>query len=151
MKFKKTGKGYELAFYFILLYFLFFCLFRTAPVAYGDSQHRGGIRATAAGLCHSHSNTRSKSHLWPTLSAAHRNTGSLTHWVRAESKPASSWILTSWICFCCATTGTPKMRWLSKGWWTYEMPKQKEQGNPSPAFFFFFFLWYFLKGVLIFF
>ena len=37
----------------------FFFLFRAAPKAYGGSQVRGPIRATAAGLCHSHSNTRS--------------------------------------------------------------------------------------------
>ena len=31
------------------------CLFRAALAAYGASQARGGIGATAAGLCHSHS------------------------------------------------------------------------------------------------
>ena len=30
--------------------------------AYGGSQARGQIRAVAAGLCHSHSNTRSEPH-----------------------------------------------------------------------------------------
>ena len=35
-------------------------LFRAAPVAYGSSQVRGRIRATAAGLYHSHSNARSE-------------------------------------------------------------------------------------------
>ena len=39
-------------------FFLF--LFLAAPVAYGSSQARGQIRAAAAGLHHSHSNTRSK-------------------------------------------------------------------------------------------
>ena len=51
-------------------FFFFFCLFafsRAAPVAYGGSQTRGLIGAVAAGLCHSHSNTRSKLRLWPTL------------------------------------------------------------------------------------
>ena len=37
---------------------LFF--FRATPVAYGSSQARGRIRTIAAGLHHSHSNTRSK-------------------------------------------------------------------------------------------
>ena len=37
-----------------------FLLFRAGHVAYGSSQTRGLIRATAAGLYHSHSNTRSK-------------------------------------------------------------------------------------------
>ena len=35
-------------------------LFRAPAVAYGGSQARGLIRATATGLHHSHSNTRSK-------------------------------------------------------------------------------------------
>ena len=49
-----------------LFYFLFFCLFRAAPAAYGGSQDRHHIRATAAGLHHSYSNARSKLCLWPT-------------------------------------------------------------------------------------
>jgi len=42
--------------------FSFFCflLFRAAPMAYGSSQARGLIGAAAAGLHHSHSNTRSE-------------------------------------------------------------------------------------------
>ena len=42
-----------------LSFFLFFSfgLFRAAPVAYGNAQAKGGIRAAAAGLPHSHSNT----------------------------------------------------------------------------------------------
>ena len=36
------------------------------PVAYGDSQARGLIGTTAAGLYHSHSNTRSEPRLRPT-------------------------------------------------------------------------------------
>ena len=46
----------------------FFCLFRATPMAYGGSQARGRIRATAAKLQHSHSNTNtiSELHLRPT-------------------------------------------------------------------------------------
>ena len=40
--------------------------FRAAPTAYGDSQARGPIRATAAGLHHRHRNEGSEPHLWPT-------------------------------------------------------------------------------------
>ena len=47
-------------------YFFFFLLFRATPMAYGSSQARGQIRATAAGLCHSHSNAGSKPCLQPT-------------------------------------------------------------------------------------
>ena len=51
-----------------LWFFVLFCflLFRAAPVAYGGFQARGPIGATAAGLCHSHSNTGSEPHLPPT-------------------------------------------------------------------------------------
>ena len=42
------------------LLFLFLFTFRAAPTAYGSSQAKGRIRAVAAGLCHSHSNTRSE-------------------------------------------------------------------------------------------
>ena len=41
-------------------------LFRAVPVAYGGSQARGQIGAVATSLCHSHSTTGSKVHLWPT-------------------------------------------------------------------------------------
>ena len=41
----------------------FFGLFKAALVAYGDFQARGPVRATAAGLRHSHSNVGSKPHL----------------------------------------------------------------------------------------
>ena len=45
---------------FVLFCFVFFLLFRAAPVAYGRSQARGRIRSTAAGLHHNHSNTGPK-------------------------------------------------------------------------------------------
>ena len=37
-------------------FFFFFPFFRDTPAAFGSSQARGLIRATAAGLYHSHSN-----------------------------------------------------------------------------------------------
>ena len=42
-------------------------LFTAAPVACGNSRTRSQIGPAAADLCHSHSNTRCKPHLWPTL------------------------------------------------------------------------------------
>ena len=42
---------------------LVFFKFRAAPTAYGGSQARGQIRAAAAGLHHSHSNSGSELHL----------------------------------------------------------------------------------------
>ena len=49
-----------------LSFFFFFPLFRAATAAYEISQARGLIRAPAAGLHHSHNNTRYKPRLWPT-------------------------------------------------------------------------------------
>ena len=43
-----------------------FIFFRATPVAYGGSQARCLIGATAAGLCHSYRNARSKLRLQPT-------------------------------------------------------------------------------------
>ena len=52
-------------------------LFRAVPAAYGDSQARGGIGATAAGLRHSHSNAKSVRSA--TYTTAHGNAGSFAH------------------------------------------------------------------------
>ena len=45
--------------------FFFFFPFRAAPPAFGSSQARGQIRATATGLHHSHSNSGSELYLRP--------------------------------------------------------------------------------------
>ena len=47
----------------IYLLFAFFFLFMVVPLAYGSSWARGPIRASAAGLRHSHNNTWSELHL----------------------------------------------------------------------------------------
>ena len=46
--------------FFFFFFFGFFIFSRAVPAAYGGSQARGLIGAVAAGLCHSHSNARSK-------------------------------------------------------------------------------------------
>ena len=51
-----------ISFYF----YLFICIFRVTPAAYGGSQARDWIRAAAASLCHSHSNAESEPGLRPT-------------------------------------------------------------------------------------
>ena len=48
---------------FVVVVVVSFLLFRAAFSAYGGSQARGLIGVTAAGLCRSHSNTRSEPHL----------------------------------------------------------------------------------------
>ena len=101
--------------------YIYFCLFRAAPAAYGCSQAWGPIGATAASLYHSHSNTRSKPSQWPTpqpqqcqiwaasatYTTAHSNAGSLTHWVRPGMEPATLWFLVGFVNHW-ATTGTPE-------------------------------------------
>ena len=59
----------------IIIKLFFFYLFRVTPAVYGGSQARGQIRATVAGLHHSHSNIRF-----------------VTSWVRPGIEPTSSWI-----------------------------------------------------------
>ena len=49
-----------------ILFFFFFDLFRAVPTAYGSSQGRGPIGATADSPCRSHSNARSKPRVWHT-------------------------------------------------------------------------------------
>ena len=56
--------------FFFKIYFILFCLFSAAPVAYGSSQVGGAIRAEAASHSHSHSHTSSKPHLPQTLQLA---------------------------------------------------------------------------------
>ena len=52
---------------FVCLFVCFcFLLFRATPEVYGDSQARGPIGSTAAGLRQSHSNARSDPGLRPT-------------------------------------------------------------------------------------
>ena len=58
----KKKKKIENTFNFVLFCFVLFFTWAT-PMAYGGSQARGLIRAIAASLHHSHSNTRSKPRL----------------------------------------------------------------------------------------
>ena len=59
-------RPYQVLFFFFISFSLFsFFLFRAIPGACGSSQTRGWIRATAADLLHSHSNTRSDPCLRP--------------------------------------------------------------------------------------
>ena len=75
------------------------------PAAYGNSQARGWIRAVAAGLYHSHSNTGSKLHLWPMLHlVATLDTLTTKQGQGSNPRPHRLYIrfLTHW-----ATMGTP--------------------------------------------
>ena len=52
--------------HFFFFFFFCFLLFRATPVAHESLQARGQIRASVAGLCHSHSSAGSKPCLQPT-------------------------------------------------------------------------------------
>ena len=85
---------------------LFVCLlFRATLEAYRSSQDRGQIGAAAAGLCHSHSNSKVQA-TSATYTIAHDNAGSLTHRARPGIEPTSSWILVGFATLR-ATIGTP--------------------------------------------
>jgi len=94
----------------LLLVVFFVCLFfRASPMAYGSSQAKGWIRATAAGLHHSRSNVGSELHLWPTPQLmAMLDLYPLTEardWTRVLMD--ASWIHYSW-----AMMGTPCLLWF---------------------------------------
>ena len=80
----------DIFFYIIIIIIL---LFRAAPMAYGGSQARSQIRAPAAGLHHSHSNTRSSVN----YATTHTNARSLTNWAKPGIEPTSSWILAGFV------------------------------------------------------
>ena len=91
---------------------LFVCLivFRATPEANGGSQARGRIGAVAAGLCHSHSNTRSKWPQRPTLQQCQilnplSGTRDWTHVL----------MNTSWVCYHWTTAGTLLLSHLKEG------------------------------------
>ena len=91
----------------ILLFFKFifiiFFIFRATPAAYGGFQARGLIKAVAASLHHSHSNTRSKSHLQPTHSS--QPCRILNPLSEARDR-IHNLVVSSWIPFRCTTMGT---------------------------------------------
>ena len=72
-----------------------FEFFFGGSVSHEGSQARSLIEATAAGLCHSHSNAGSEPRLWH--STAHGNAGSLIHWVRPGIELSTSWLLVRFI------------------------------------------------------
>ena len=78
--------------------------FEDCTVAYGGSQARGLIGATAAGPYHSHSNEGSKLCLWPAQQLTATPDPQPTDRGQVSNPQLHG---SSWICFCCATTGTP--------------------------------------------
>ena len=108
----RTPKPFAVSEFLILdslthLFLILFYVFRAALVAYGGSQARGWIGAAAAGLLHSHSNTR---YTRKTLRYSYDNCGSLIHCAGPGIEPLNlnlcrenAGSLTH-----CATVGTPE-------------------------------------------
>ena len=90
--------------FFLFSFSVFFCLFRSAPAAYGGSQARGRIGAVAAGLHHRHSNTRSQPCLQPTPQLMAMPILDLLSEARDQTR---NLMIPSWIRFRCAMMGTP--------------------------------------------
>ena len=105
-----TSSSWMLAFLFLpsfFSFFFFFLLFKAAPVAYGSSQAKDRIIAAAAGLHHSQSHARSKSHLQPIPQLV----ATPDLWPIDQSQGSNPHLRdTSRIRFCCTTTGIPDAR-----------------------------------------
>ena len=85
--------------------FVLFCLlFRAMPMAYGGSQARGPIGATAASLCHS--NIRLELCLQPTLQLTETQD---PYPLRKARDQTLNLNVPSWIHFWCDMTGTPSI------------------------------------------
>ena len=84
---KSQGEAQNQNFIYLFIYLF---IFRAVPAAHASSQARGQIRAAAAGLHHSHSNTRSTS-----VTSTHHNLWQhqILNPLRPEIKPVSSRIL----------------------------------------------------------
>ena len=100
--------GWRNVFRIVVFLFFVFCLFRASLAACGGSQARGPIGTAAAGLHHSHSNTRSEPHLQPTSQLTERQ---ILNPVSKARDQTQNLMVPSWICFHCAVPGTPSKFW----------------------------------------
>ena len=91
--------------------FVFCLLFGATLTAYGGTQVRGLIRATAAGLRHSHSNSGSLSHVFDLHHSSQQ------HCILNPLNEARDWtrllMVPSWIHFHCATLGNLNPQFLN--------------------------------------
>ena len=94
------------SFFFFFFFFFFFCLFRASHSAYGGSQARDQIRATAASLYHSHSNIGSEPYLQTTPQLKARWILNPLSKTRDQTRILMD---TSRICFHCTSMGTPHL------------------------------------------
>ena len=81
--------------FIFFLFFFFFCFFRAAPSAYGGSQARGLSSRICS--CWPQPQQRGIRAASSTHTTAHRNAGSLTHWVKPGIEPATSLFLVRFV------------------------------------------------------
>ena len=104
-----TSGWNHMVFVFLRLAYLFmyvFLLFMVAPAAYGSSQARGRIGATAPCLHHSHNNTGSELHLRP---MSQLMAIQIADPLSEPRDPTRILMGTSQIHLRCTTTGTPDL------------------------------------------
>ena len=91
----------------------FFLLLRAALSAYGRSRARGQIRAAAAHLCHSHSNTGSEPHLQPIpqLTAM-----PILNPLNEARDPTHILMDISWVLNLLSHNGNSSLSWYRKRW-----------------------------------
>ena len=96
---------------YLFIFIYLFLLFRAAPMAYGGSQAKGLIRPTAAGLLAYAIAMPDPSYVYD---LHHR---SWQHWIlnplSETGNQTHNLMVPGWICFCCATTGTPSLAFRS--------------------------------------
>ena len=94
-----------------LMLFIYLLLFRAESTAYGSSQPRGRIKATAAGLHHSHSKAGSSRICDLDHSSQQRQIlNSLS-----EARDGTYILMDpSQVRFCCTTTGLPPTQFIDK-------------------------------------
>ena len=103
-----------------------FIYFRAAPAAYGNSQARGRMRATAAGLhhSHSHSNARDESHLYDSSQQC---------WIfnlLSKARDQTCILMdTSWVHYHWAMMGTPSFFYM---WLKWSISNLMEKTRFSP-------------------
>ena len=120
--------------------------FRAIPTAYGSSQARGWIGAAATLQPHQHRTWAVSAN----YTAAHHNTGSLTHWLKPGIEPTSSWILVKLFLIMATPIFMQFYRLISIynqykilaiscavkiHPWTYLIPKYFLPPTPSPLYF----------------
>ena len=89
-----------------LFLFLFFCLFRAAPMAYGGFQARGLIGAVATGLYHSQA-TSDLSHVCDLHHSSQQR--QILNPLSEARDLTCNLMVPSWIHFRCVITGTPSL------------------------------------------